>query len=202
MRRPGGGKSMFRRLREREGYDELKPARVSRLLAQHERREEVDTWRASELTDKQREDWASPEAIYQHCPLFAPAVSDPAAPDAEPAAAEMDDKPAKGAAGFSEEKILDFANAPLEKRQEMMARLAAIWDLEFAPLSAEAVFDWIDDAISEDKEEQTARDFVARIGWERAQHWLWELESKIEKAEEAAEDEAEEAAPAKKAKGK
>jgi hypothetical protein len=175
---------------------------VSRLLAQHERREEVDTWRASELTDKQREDWASPEAIYQHCPLFAPAVSDPAAPDAEPAAAEMDDKPAKGAAGFSEEKILDFANAPLEKRQEMMARLAAIWDLEFAPLSAEAVFDWIDDAISEDKEEQTARDFVARIGWERAQHWLWELESEIEKAEEAAEDEAEEAAPAKKAKGK
>src|SRR6478752_5767771 len=107
MRRPGGGKSMFRRLREREGYGELKPARVSRLLAQHERREEVDTWRASELTDKQREDWA--------------------APDAEPAAAEMDDKPAKGAAGFSEEKILDFANAPLEKRQEMMARLAAIW---------------------------------------------------------------------------
>ena len=44
-----------------------------------------------------------------------------------------------------------------------------------------------------------------RIGWERARHWLWELESEIEKAEEAAamaKDEADEAAAAKKAKGK
>jgi hypothetical protein len=89
----GGGKSKFRRLREREGYGELKAARVSRLLAQHERRVEIDAWRAG-LTEKQRDNWASPEAIYQRSPLFKPAPKDgpPAdtdeAPDADPAADE------------------------------------------------------------------------------------------------------------------
>ena len=43
-----------------------------------------------------------------------------------------------------------------------------------------------------------------RIGWERARHWLWELESEIEKAEEAAamaKDEAEEAAEPARSRG-
>ncbi len=60
---------MFRRLREREGYGKLKSARVSRLLAQHERRTEIDAWRAG-LTEKQRDDWASPEAIFSALPAF------------------------------------------------------------------------------------------------------------------------------------
>ena len=73
-----GGKFTFDRLREREGLggkrrdgtDILGKARVSRLLAILEHLPEVETWRA-DITDKQRFDWASPEAVYRHCPVFA-----------------------------------------------------------------------------------------------------------------------------------
>jgi hypothetical protein len=78
-----GGRFIFDRLREREGLggknkqgrEILNKTRVSRLLAILERQSEVDAWRA-ELSDKQRFDWASPEAVFRHCPVFAKPKSD------------------------------------------------------------------------------------------------------------------------------
>jgi hypothetical protein len=74
-----GGRFTFDRLREREGLggkrrdgtDVLNKTRVSRLLAILERLPEVEAWRADKLTDKQRFEWASPEAVWRHCPVFA-----------------------------------------------------------------------------------------------------------------------------------
>jgi hypothetical protein len=68
-----GGRFTFDRLREREGLgkDVFDESRVSRLLAILEREREVVEWRAKKLTDKQRFEWASPEAITRHCPVFA-----------------------------------------------------------------------------------------------------------------------------------
>ena len=74
-----GGRFTFDRLREREGLggkrrdgtDVLNKTRVSRLLAILEHLADVEKWRAEELTDKQRFDWASPEAVWRHCPVFA-----------------------------------------------------------------------------------------------------------------------------------
>jgi hypothetical protein len=73
-----GGRFTFDRLREREGLggkrrdgtDVLNKTRVSRLLAILEHLAEVDNWR-KELTDKRRFEWASPEAVWRHCPVFA-----------------------------------------------------------------------------------------------------------------------------------
>jgi hypothetical protein len=73
-----GGRFTFDRLREREGLggrdkhgkEILNKTRVSRLLAILEHVAEVEKWRA-DLTDKQRFDWASPEAVWRHCPVFA-----------------------------------------------------------------------------------------------------------------------------------
>jgi hypothetical protein len=78
-----GGRFTFDRLREREGLggkrrdgtDILNKTRVSRLLAILEHLSEVEAWRAK-LTDKQRFDWASPEAVFRHCPVFAKPKSD------------------------------------------------------------------------------------------------------------------------------
>jgi hypothetical protein len=69
-----GGKFTFDRLREREGLgpETINKTRVSRLLTILEQRTEVERWRAR-LSDKQRFDWASPEAVWNHCPLFHPA---------------------------------------------------------------------------------------------------------------------------------
>jgi hypothetical protein len=72
-----GGRFTFDRLREREGLggrdkhgkEILNKTRVSRLLAIIDNLSEVERWRG-ELTDKQRFDWASPEAIFRHCPVF------------------------------------------------------------------------------------------------------------------------------------
>jgi len=71
------GRFTFDRLREREGLggkrrdgtDVLSKTRVSRLLAILDNLPEIERWR-SKLSDKQRFDWASPEAIYRHCPVF------------------------------------------------------------------------------------------------------------------------------------
>jgi hypothetical protein len=72
-----GGRFTFDRLREREGLggkrkdgsDILNKTRVSRLLAILDNEVEVVTWRAK-LSPKQQFDWASPEAVYRHCPAF------------------------------------------------------------------------------------------------------------------------------------
>jgi hypothetical protein len=73
-----GGRFTFDRLREREGLggrnrdgkEILNKTRVSRLLGIFEHMAEVEAWRAK-LTEKERFDWASPEAVYRHCPVFA-----------------------------------------------------------------------------------------------------------------------------------
>jgi hypothetical protein len=73
-----GGRFTFDRLREREGLggkrkdgtDILNKTRVSRLLAILDHASEVEAWR-KDLADKQRFEWASPEAVWRHCPVFA-----------------------------------------------------------------------------------------------------------------------------------
>jgi hypothetical protein len=73
-----GGRFTFDRLREREGLggrdkqgkEILNKTRVSRLLAILDNIAAVEGWRAT-LTEKQRFDWASPEAVFRHCPVFA-----------------------------------------------------------------------------------------------------------------------------------
>lgn len=73
-----GGRFTFDRLREREGLggkrrdgtDILNKTRVSRLLTILDRVSEVEAWRKN-LTDKERFEWASPEAVWRHCPVFA-----------------------------------------------------------------------------------------------------------------------------------
>lgn len=73
-----GGRFTFDRLREREGLGGrnkrhkqiLDKTRVSRLLGILDHIKEVEVWRAG-LTDKERFEWASPEAVCRHCPVFA-----------------------------------------------------------------------------------------------------------------------------------
>lgn len=66
-----GGRFTFDRLREREGLGEeaLDKGRVSKLFAILANRPKVEEWRAR-LSDRQRFDWASPEAVHRHCPVF------------------------------------------------------------------------------------------------------------------------------------
>ena len=76
-----GGRFTFDHLREREGLggkrrdgtDILNKARVSRLLAILEHLPEVEAWRndSEKVSQKERFEWASPEAIHRHCPVFA-----------------------------------------------------------------------------------------------------------------------------------
>jgi hypothetical protein len=65
-------KKAYNILREREGLgvDIIKKSRSSRLLKIIDNLPEVEKWRAT-LTDAERFDWASPEAVHRHCPLFA-----------------------------------------------------------------------------------------------------------------------------------
>ena len=67
-----GGKRTYDRLRESEGLgkDVINKTRSSRLIAIIDNLAEVEKWRA-QLTDKQRFEWASPEAVHRHCPVFA-----------------------------------------------------------------------------------------------------------------------------------
>jgi len=90
-----GGRFTFDRLREREGLggrnkqgkEILNKTRVSRLLKILERLPEVETWRAT-LSETERFNWASPEAVVAHCPIFTNDDSDnePATPAAKTAA--------------------------------------------------------------------------------------------------------------------
>lgn len=68
-----GGRKTFDTLRTREGLgpEVIHKSRVSRLLTILSRIDEVESWRAG-LTDAERIEWASSEAIYKHCPLFRP----------------------------------------------------------------------------------------------------------------------------------
>jgi hypothetical protein len=65
-------KKAYNILREREGLgvDIIKKSRSSRLLKIIDNLPEVEKWRAT-LTDAERFEWASPEAVHRHCPLFA-----------------------------------------------------------------------------------------------------------------------------------
>jgi hypothetical protein len=81
-----GGRFTFDRLREREGLggrsrhgkEVLNKTRVSRLVAILDNLADVEAWRAT-LTEKQRFEWASPEAVHRHCPAFVK-PKDPNAP--------------------------------------------------------------------------------------------------------------------------
>lgn len=57
----------FVQLRERYGFGSLKKDRVSRLLKVIDNEAAVEAWRAS-LTEEQRRDWSSAEAIVKYCP--------------------------------------------------------------------------------------------------------------------------------------
>ena len=68
-----GGKKTYDMLRDyhRLGKDVISASRSSRLIAIIDNLPAVEAWREDELDDKQRFDWASPEAVHRHCPLFA-----------------------------------------------------------------------------------------------------------------------------------
>ena len=59
------------RAREGLGKDIIRKSRSSRLIAIIDNLPAVEAWRADDLDDKQRFDWASREAVHRHCPLFA-----------------------------------------------------------------------------------------------------------------------------------
>jgi hypothetical protein len=68
-----GGKKTFHRLLQRAGYGVLvdkSRSSLTRLVQIAAREDEVRRWRDT-LTEAQRWDWASPSAIFKHCPLFA-----------------------------------------------------------------------------------------------------------------------------------
>jgi hypothetical protein len=66
-----GGKRTYDRLREREGLGKtlINKTRSSRLIAIVNNLAEVGKWRDG-LTPKQQFEWASPEAVHRHCPIF------------------------------------------------------------------------------------------------------------------------------------
>jgi DNA repair exonuclease SbcCD ATPase subunit len=59
----------FTDLREQYGFDSLKKDRISRLVKIADKEVEVEAWRAT-LTEEQRRDWSSAEAINRHCPAL------------------------------------------------------------------------------------------------------------------------------------
>jgi hypothetical protein len=67
-----GGRQTFKRLREQAGLGKeiIPDATMTRGFDILERLPEVMTWRQT-LTDRQQYEWASPSAVYKHCPLFA-----------------------------------------------------------------------------------------------------------------------------------
>jgi len=76
-----GGRKTFHGLLERTGYAALlrsasgkkNQAQVTRLLQVVDRETEVRQWRddPNQVTEDRRWHWASPSAIFKHCPLFA-----------------------------------------------------------------------------------------------------------------------------------
>jgi hypothetical protein len=76
-KRLNSGRKTFQRLREQAGLD-MDKATVTRLLRIMDNLVEVTRWRES-LTERQRFEWASPAAVFKHCPVFAKPK-----PDGEP----------------------------------------------------------------------------------------------------------------------
>jgi hypothetical protein len=75
-----GTRNAFNDLRDQHGLGDrfFNKTLVSKLLRVMENLEAVEKWRAT-LTEKPRFEWASPDAIIRHCPVFNP----PPAPDAK-----------------------------------------------------------------------------------------------------------------------
>jgi hypothetical protein len=68
--RVGGGKT-FRRILQQQGLGMVvPPATATRLEAIMANLSAVEDWRAG-LTENQRYRWASPSAVFKHCPAFA-----------------------------------------------------------------------------------------------------------------------------------
>ena len=68
-----GSRNAFNDLRDQHGFGErfYNKTLVSKLLRVMDELEAVEKWRAT-LTEKQRFEWASPDAIIRHCPVFNP----------------------------------------------------------------------------------------------------------------------------------
>jgi hypothetical protein len=67
--RIGGGKT-FRRILEQQGLGELPPATATRLEQVVARLDEVTVWHSG-LPGNRQIAWASPSAVFKHCPVFA-----------------------------------------------------------------------------------------------------------------------------------
>jgi hypothetical protein len=65
-----GGRQTFQRLLDQQGFGDLDKATVARLLRIMERLLDVVAWHET-LTAKQKREWASPSAVFKHCPVFA-----------------------------------------------------------------------------------------------------------------------------------
>jgi hypothetical protein len=66
-----GGRKTFQRLREQAGLGEkaIPKATVTRGFQIMEQLPKVIEWRQT-LTERQQYEWASPSAVFKHCPLF------------------------------------------------------------------------------------------------------------------------------------
>jgi hypothetical protein len=123
-----GGRFTFDLLRQREGLggkdhlgrEILSKSRVSRLLAILARLEEVQQWRAK-LSEGQRFEWASPEAVYKHCPLFFQQ------PDDEDAASS------RGAARSTTARLIEALEALDEERAKNRTLMAMHGDAALPP---------------------------------------------------------------------
>jgi hypothetical protein len=76
--RRGGGLKMVNQILEQQELGSVTGPNVSRLLRIMPQIKEVIAWRAV-LTDRQKFDWASPQSILKHCPVF----RDPSPPNSE-----------------------------------------------------------------------------------------------------------------------
>jgi hypothetical protein len=80
-----GGRKTFQRLRDQQGIGQLDKGIVSRLLKIMDNLPQVTEWHST-LGEAQQVEWASPNAVYKHCPLFAKAGK----PQARPAAGKSE----------------------------------------------------------------------------------------------------------------
>jgi hypothetical protein len=113
--RIGGGKT-FRRILEQQGLAKVVPAATAtRLLQIMEHLPEVSSWHAG-LTDQQQVAWASPSAVFKHCPVFKqPGASKPRP---QPAIA----KPENVA------KVMEQQEVRIEELQEELENLREEYD--------------------------------------------------------------------------
>jgi hypothetical protein len=146
-----GGRFTFDRLRDREGLgaELLDKTRVSRLLAILARREEVERWRAT-LASNQRFKLASPESIWQKCPIFHSSKGE------DTATAEK--KPSQMAQLKDAVANLEDENHRLRKRADQ----GSLFDLkrDTAEDIAKAI---VENLLSDSKAERIARGMLALI---------------------------------------